>query len=334
MSYESKIVQRATARLEARRDRRERKRWELEQQLYRQEPRLRQLDMALRHTMVELTDLFTSGTPVAADGPEIADIRRRNLDLQAQRAELLHTLGYEADALDSAPSCALCGDTGWVGSKMCGCLKELCAQEQIKELSSLLSLTDDQTFDKARLDVYSDAVWPDMGKSPRANMESVIALCRGYAEQFGRFPLKNLFLSGATGLGKTFLSGCMAREVSQRGYSVVYDTAITLVAAFESRKFSRDAEEGRAARDDTRRYLGCDLLILDDLGSELTTPFVQSALYELINSRLVAGRATVISSNLTMDDVRERYSAQVASRLAGEYRTLPFFGEDIRLKRI
>ena len=153
MSYEPKIVQRATARLESRRDQRERKRWELEQQLYRKEPRLRQLDAALRHTMVELTDLFASGIPVAADGPEIAAIRRRNLDLQAQRAELLHTLGYEADVVDPTPACTLCGDTGWAGTEMCTCLKELCAKEQIRELSSLLNLSDAQTFENARLDV-------------------------------------------------------------------------------------------------------------------------------------------------------------------------------------
>lgn len=333
MSYEPKIVRRATARLEHRRDMRERKRWALEQQLYRQEPRLRQLDAALRSTMVELTDLIAAGKPVEADGPEIADIRRRNLALQAERAELLHGLGYEPDALDARPSCPVCGDTGWDGTEMCACLKALCAQEQIKELSSLLNLTGEQTFDKARLDVYSDTVWPDMGKSPRAHMEGVIALCRGYAEQFGHYPLKNLFLSGATGLGKTFLSGCMAREVSEQGFSVVYDTAIRLFAAFEAKKFSRDMDEGQKARDDTRRYLNCDLLILDDLGSELTSPLVQTSLYELINSRLLSDKATVISSNLTMDDVRSRYSPQVASRLAGEYRTLPFFGEDIRLKR-
>lgn len=329
MSYEPKVIQRALARLERRRDVRERKRWELEQQLYRREPQLRRLDAALRGTMVELTDLIAAGKPVEADGPEISDIRRRNLDLQAQRLELLKSMGVDPAALDAAPACPRCGDTGWADGEMCACLRELCTQEQIRELSSLLSLSEEQTFDRARLDVYSDQVWPAVGKSPRANMEGVVALCRSYAEQFDRFPFKNLFFSGATGLGKTFLSGCIAREVSQRGFSVVYDTAINLFAAFEARKFSRDEQ----ARDDTRRYLGCDLLILDDLGSELTTPFVQSALYELINTRLTAGKATVISSNLTMEDVRGRYSPQVASRLAGEYRTLPFFGEDIRLQR-
>ena len=329
MSYEPKVIQRALARLERRRDIRERKRWELEQELYRRAPELRRLDAALRGTMVELTDLIAAGKPVEADGPEISDIRRRNLELHARRLELLTTLGVNPADLDSTPACPRCNDTGWAEGEMCACLKELCTQEQIRELSSLLALSEEQTFDKARLDVYSADVWPAMGKSPRANMEGVIALCRGYAEQFGRFPFKNLFFSGATGLGKTFLSGCIAREVSQRGFSVVYDTAINLFAAFEAKKFSRDEQ----ARDDTRRYLGCDLLILDDLGSELTTPFVQSALYELINTRLTAGKATVISSNLTMEDVRGRYSPQVASRLAGEYRTLPFFGEDIRLQR-
>lgn len=329
MSYEPKVIHNAVARLERRRDVRERKRWELEQQLYHKEPRLRQLDAALRGTMSELTDLIAAGKPVAADGPEIADIRRRNLELQAQRAQLLHALGFEADALDAKPACSLCGDTGWAGTEMCSCLKALCAQEQIKELSSLLGLTDDQTFDKARLDVYSDQVWPDMGISPRKHMEFVLSRCRAYAEQFGRAAKKNLFFSGATGLGKTFLSSCIAREVSQRGFSVVYDTAINLFAAFEAKKFTRDEQ----AKDDTRRYLNCDLLILDDLGSELTSPFVQSALYELVNSRLVAGKATIISSNLTMEDVRARYSAQSASRLEGEYQVLPFFGEDIRLTR-
>ena len=333
MSYEPKIVQRASARLARRRDIRERKRYMLEQQLYKQEPRLAQLDRALRGTMVELTDLIAAGKPVNADGPEIAAIRIKNLDLQAQRAELLHTLGYATDALDDTPACPKCGDTGWVGTEMCGCLKELCAQEQLRELSSLLDLSEGQSFDNARLDVYSDQIWPDMGRSPRSHMEGVIAICRDYARQFGHFPLKNLFFSGATGLGKTFLSGCIAREVSEGGFSVVYDTAIHLFSVFEAKKFSRDADEGQQAKDGTRRYLNCDLLILDDLGSELTTPFVQSALYELINSRLVADRATIISSNLTMDDVRGRYSAQVASRLAGEYRTLPFFGEDIRLQK-
>ena len=333
MAFEPEIVQRAAARLERRRDERERRRCLLQRQLYQREPRLAQLDRALRGTMVELTDLIAAGRPVAADGPEIADIRERNLALQAQRAQLLGALGCAADALDDTPACPTCGDTGWAGTEMCTCLKELCAQEQLRQLTSLLSLTDEQSFDRLRLDVYSDLPWQGESRSPRENMRRVAAVCEGFARQFPDYPLKNLLLSGGTGLGKTFLSGCIAREVSERGFSVVYDTAIHLFAAFEAKKFSRDIQEGQQARDDTRRYLRCDLLILDDLGSELTTPFVQSALYELINSRLLADRRTIISTNLSMEQIAGRYTPQISSRIDGLFRELTFYGDDIRRQR-
>ena len=332
MSYDAAIVQRASARLARRKEIRERRRWDLEQELYRRQPRLRELDRAIGGTMAELAGLAISGKPIQADGPEIADIRRRNLELQAQRAELLHTLGYEPDALDPTPACTKCGDSGWAGAEMCTCLKELCAQEQMKALTALLNLTDEQDFDRLRLDVYSDQPWEGK-RSPRENMKRVVTVCEGFARRFPDYPLHNLLLSGGTGLGKTFLSGCIAREVSGHGYSVVYDTAISLFSTFEAKKFSRDLGQERQARDDTRRYLNCDLLILDDLGSELTTPLAQSTLYEVVNSRLQGGKHTIISTNLSMEQIGARYTPQVVSRLAGAYQELTFYGDDIRLMR-
>ena len=216
---------------------------------------------------------------------------------------------------------------------MCACLKELCAQEQMSALTALLNLTDEQDFDRLRLDVYSDQPWQGRNRSPRENMSRVVQVCEGYARQFPRYPLKNLLLSGGTGLGKTFLSGCIAREVASRGYSVVYDTAINLFAAFETRRFTRDAGEERQARDVTRRYLGCDLLILDDLGSELTTPLSQSTLYEVVNSRLQGERHTIISTNLSQEDIAARYTPQLVSRVGGLYQELTFYGDDLRLQR-
>ena len=332
MSYDAAIVQRASARLARRKEIRERRRWDLEQELYRRQPRLRELDRAIGGTMAELAGLAISGKPIQADGPEIADIRRRNLELQAQRAELLHTLGYEPDALDPTPACTKCGDSGWAGAEMCTCLKELCAQEQMKALTALLNLTDEQNFDRLRLDVYSDQPWEGK-RSPRENMKRVVTVCEGFARRFPDYPLHNLLLSGGTGLGKTFLSGCIAREVSGRGYSVVYDTAISLFSTFEAKKFSRDLGQERQARDDTRRYLNCDLLILDDLGSELTTPLAQSTLYEVVNSRLQGSKHTIISTNLSMEQIGARYTPQVVSRLAGAYQELTFYGDDIRRMR-
>lgn len=332
MAYEPEVMRKALARLERRRDQAERRRFLREQELYARAPRLRELDAALRGTMVDLARLATGGKPVAADGPELAALRARNESLQAEREQLLAGLGVSPAELDAAPVCPKCGDRGWTPEgRMCTCLRELCAREQIRSLTALLDLTDEQDFDKLRLDVYSDAPWQGNGRSPREQMARVIQVCEGFARQFPKYPLKDLLLSGGTGLGKTFLSGCIAREVSRRGYSVVYDTAINLFAAFETRRFTRDAEEGRQARDDTRRYLNCDLLILDDLGSELTSPLAQTTLYEVVDSRLKAGRHTVISTNLSKEQIARRYSPQLSSRIGGLYQELTFYGPDLRL---
>ena len=330
MGYEQSVLRRATARLEAQRKAREEAQERLRSEIYTKLPRVAAIDRELRRTITQIiaASLRDGSDPV----PAIGVIRDKNLSLQAEKAALLTEPGYPADALDDKPACPKCSDTGWVGANMCACLKALCTEEQIRELSKLLDLGE-QSFDSFRIDYYSQTPWPNRGISPRENMELIYEVCLNYAQKFGRFHYKNLFLSGAPGLGKTFLSGCIAREVSERGFSVVYDTAISLFAAFESRKFSRDMEEGRQARDETRRYLHCDLLILDDLGSELTTPFVQSALYELINSRLLADKRTIISTNLSIEQIAARYTPQIASRIEGLFQELTFYGEDIRLKR-
>ena len=331
MSYESTVMRQALARLERRRESRERRRYQLEQELYARSPALRQVDADLRGTVADLALLAAGPKPVEADGPEIAAIRERNEALQKERAGLLAEMGYGADALDAIPACPKCGDTGWADGQMCACLKELCAQEQLRALTALLNLTDEQDFDRLRLDIYSDRPWQGQARSPRENMKRIVQVCEGYAKQFPDYPLKNLLFSGGTGLGKTFLSGCVAREVSRRGYSVVYDTAISLFAAFEARRFARDAGEERQARDDTRRYLGCDLLILDDLGSEFTGPLAQASLYEVVNGRLQAGLHTIISTNLSLELIAQRYSPQLTSRIGGLYQELTFYGDDLRL---
>ena len=328
MAYEANVLRRATARLEEDRKRRDERLEARKREVYRRLPRVAEIDRQLKRTILEI--IAASLRAGSDPAPAIGAVRDKNLRLQAERTRLLLEQGYPADALDEKPACPKCGDTGWRGAEMCECLQRLCTEEQIKGLSRLLDLGE-QSFDTFLLDYYSPLPCPGRDLSPRQNMELVYEMCLNYAQKFGRFPIRNLFLSGAPGLGKTFLSACIARTVSENGFSVVYDTATNIFARFEAQKFSRDMDDTREARDETRRYLSCDLLILDDLGSEMTTPFVQSALYTLINTRLTAEKKTVISSNLSMDDVRRRYSPQIASRLEGEYRSLPFYGEDIRL---
>ena len=330
MAYDSQVLRRATARLKQQNAQRQQAREELRQRLFAETPELRDIDRQLRGTILDIVGsaLRTGRDP----GPALQVIRDKNMDLQQRQAQLLREAGYPPHALDDLPACPKCSDTGWVGAQMCDCLKILCAQEQVKELSKLLNVGE-QSFDQFSLDWYSPLPWPGESASPRENMELVYEVCLNYAQKFGKFFFQNLFLTGDPGLGKTFLSACIARTVAENGFSVVYDTATAIFSRFEEEKFARDTEEGRRAREETSRYLRCDLLILDDLGSEARTPFFQSALYTLVNTRLVEGRATVISSNLSMEGIRNRYSGQVASRLEGEYQTLRFYGEDIRLQR-
>ena len=328
MAYDGKVLRQATLRFDEDKQRRQEQQRQRQQQVYQQCPELEGIQREIRGTMGEIiASALRRGTDPL---PAIRVIRDKNLSLQKRRAELLAQLGYPEDYLSEKPRCPLCGDTGYRGDGLCSCLKKYYAQEQIRELSRMLDIGS-QSFDTFELDWYS----PDRGslpRSPRENAQRNLNLCRDFAARF-RPGRENLLLFGAPGLGKTFLSACIARTVSESGFSVVYDTAVNIFTRFEEQKFARDRLEAGEAKDETRRYLGCDLLILDDLGSELSTPFVQSALYTLINTRLTADKRTVISSNLTMDQVRARYTPQIASRLEGEYRVLPFYGEDIRLLR-
>ena len=189
-----------------------------------------------------------------------------------------------------------------------------------------------QSFETFSLSWYSDTYDPALGISPRKNMARILEICRNYAETFSQ-DSGSLLLTGDPGLGKTFLSAAIARVVSGDGWSVVYDTAGSIFRRFESQKFRREDEEEADA--DVERVLHCDLLILDDLGTEMTTAFVQSALYQIVNTRLMEKRATILSTNLSMvernNEIASRYSPQIASRIEGEYQVLPFFGEDIRI---
>jgi len=323
IALDGRLLARARAALEAKRRRKDELLERRTDNVYAWAPRIRALDAEIRESMSDLVGVALG----ANDEDQLEDIRLKNLELQEQRLAELKRAGFSEGYLSDEHMCRKCGDSGYVRTEMCACLMELYIEEQRGALSNLLKLGN-ETFDSFDLSYYDEAPAPDTGVSPRRNMEIIYETCVEYARKFG-VKAMNLFFNGAPGLGKTFLSACIARVVADCGYSVVYDMASTLFARFEDVKFSRtdDQEEARA---EVRRYLECDLLIIDDLGTELVTAFTKSVLYEIVNTRLITGKKTIISTNMSQEELRSNYTEQIVSRLEGEYTVREFRGEDIR----
>ena len=319
MAYSTEVVRRARERLAQARDDRQRENREHLALAYAQQPRLREIDKQLRMTMAKAARAVFAGGDAEA---LMNQAKEENLALQREREWILEEQ-FEPGFLDETPICSVCSGTGYVGSTMCDCLAELCRQEQKKELTFLSAGR--ESFDQFRLDYYSDKPTP-AGYSPRVVMEKTYQDCRRYAFGFN-MASGNLLFSGNTGLGKTFLSACIARSVADQGYSVVYESAGHLFAALEKARFEANEENRRAAA----KYTECDLLIVDDLGTELPGQFVTAALYSLINDRLLENKPTIISTNLNEDEIARRYNPQIASRLRGSYKRVAFVGDDIRL---
>ena len=323
MAYSSEVVRRARERLASAKADRESENREHLQRAYSMVPRLAEIDKQLRVTMASAVGaVFSVGGDVQA---AVNAAKEKNLALQAERENLVNEY-FEEGFLDDSPICNICSGSGYIGSNMCECLRELCRQEQKKELTFLN--VGRESFDQFRLDYYPDRIDPKLGVNIRAVMERTLQTCRRYAYSFSERS-GNLLFSGDTGLGKTFLSACIARTVADNGYSVVYESAGHLFSKLERAKFGGDEE----ARADADKYTACDLLIIDDLGTEMGGQFVTSALYTLINDRLLSRKSTIISTNLDVESLSKRYSPQIVSRLRGDYTRVAFLGDDIRVKK-
>ena len=321
MGYSMEVMQRARARLAAAKADRESENQQHLAEAYERVPRLREIDRQLRMTMAMAAQaVFASGGDVEN---AMEEAKNKNLSLQRER-EALVRMYFEEGFLDDSPICSRCGGSGYVGASMCECLAELCRQEQKQELGLLSGAK--EGFADFKLEYYSDVTDSKVGISPRDLMKRNLNICKRYADTFGAGS-GNLLFVGNTGLGKTMLGGCIAAAVAEKGYAVAYESANHLFTKLEKEKFN-PTEEAYAAAEKLR---SSDLLIIDDLGTELPGNFVTAALYTLINDRLLEGKATVVSTNLTIDEIKVRYSPQIASRLQGQYKLLLFLGEDIRV---
>ena len=319
MSYSKEVLSRARAILAQQKADRESENAARLHAAYARIPRLKEIDMALIGTMAQAAQAaFLQGTDGKA---ALEQVREKNLQLQQERKNLVQQL--EPGFLTEEPICPHCGGNGYVGAEMCQCLRALCVAEQRKEMGAAFKNAGLESF---LLDYYSDAVNPQLKVSPRFIMERTLDSCRRYARGF-TMDSGNLLLSGGTGLGKTHLALAIGAAVGEQGYTVCYETAASLFGKLEKAKFTPSEENNREAE----KLETCDLLILDDLGTELPGQFVTAALYGLLNARLLARRPMVITTNLNVEEAGKRYSPQIASRLYGEFKLLTFLGSDIRI---
>ena len=324
MAYSAEVMRRARQRLEnMRADRLSQNRQRLSE-AYAKVPRVKEIDLVMRQSMALAAQAaFQQGN----DGRQAMEqVKQANLALQEERKALI-AAHFGEGWLDEAFVCSHCGGTGYLGSQMCTCLQALCMQEQQKELSLLSG--SDASFSHFRLDYYPDRIDPKLGRSMRSVMEKTFALCRQYAENFSDYS-GNLLFSGDTGLGKTYLSACIAKAVAAKGYNVMYESAPQLFAKLEKARFHGD----EAAQQETEKYSACDLLIIDDLGTELTNSFVCSQLFLCINERIMRRKSTIISTNLPIKEFSNTYSERTFSRIASNYHMIKLIGEDIRIQKL
>ena len=284
---------------------------------------LRELDREL--SMTGLRIMAATMEKGADTRALIEKIKENNERLLVERAALLRAYGYPEDYTDVHYECEACGDTGYVDTKMCDCMKRALVLAGY-ESSGLGELIKTQSFDNFSLDWYKNnaEVYSKMVQS----FEKV----KKFADNFSADNYSNMIFIGGTGLGKTHLSTAVAKSVIDRHYDVLYVTATGMMGDFEQKRFGNSAIEGDAG--DTDRYYSADLLIIDDLGTEISNQFTTTCLYDVINTRIMTRKSTIISTNLVQDELRKRYWDRITSRIFGEYQPVIFVGTDIRRQKI
>lgn len=324
MGYSKEIYEQAMATLRERRTTEELRADERKQAFFRQYPRAREIEKELSSTAIQAARAVLKGRGTAET---LHELREQNQTLQDEFDALLSEAGLAADYLEPHYQCALCRDEGFVDGKMCACLKALMRTEACRKLNAQtpLSLSTFESFD---LKYYSDTPEPDQKLSQREHMEQVFQYCKNYADNFS-MQSPSLLFRGGTGLSKTHLSLAIANVVIQKGYGVVYDSVHNIMTTLERERFGKEA----SPEDTNRLLMECDLLILDDLGTEFSTSFVTASIYNLVNTRLMAQRPTIISTNLTLLELEKRYTERFVSRIIGHYVRLPFYGKDVRQQK-
>lgn len=320
MAYSNEIYNKAKRILEKRHDAAVMEADIRSAQIREEIPEINKIQAGLQQVGLEISQLFFYKQNT---DEKVAELRARSEALVEERSRLLKANGYRENAMKPQFVCEMCEDKGFINGRMCTCHKQLLKDLMRKEVSSFAPL-DKCTFDNFVLDYYSEQPMEN-AIIPRQRAEKIFDTCRKYAQNFS-LNSKNLIFFGGAGLGKTHLSLAIANVVINKGFNVCYGTSQNICDDLQSEQFGRTDNINYTKN----QVLGCDLLVLDDLGTEIDNQYSIATVYNIVNSRLLAGRPTIISTNYTFSKLEEKYDKRITSRLTGEYVPFYFIGNDIR----
>ena len=295
-------------------------------ELYMRIPRIAEIDKEMADLGLKLAQMILNHD--AAEGNTQA-IKEEQQALTREKDTLLYENGYDEGFFDEAFSCQKCQDKGKLDNKYCSCFKQAVISKYF-EMSNLGKSLENENFDAFNINYYSDIVDPSCGMSPKDNMARIWTISLNFVESFGA-QFENLLLHGDTGLGKTFLSNCIAKELLSRGHTVLYTGAGQLFRKVEDARFNKN--EDHLAQHFVSMAYDVDLLIIDDLGTEFATTVTKAEMFNFVNKRLLDKKPTIISTNLSPSDFEDFYTDRITSRFFGEYTFLHFFGDDIRIAK-
>ncbi len=292
-------------------------------EVYAKAPEFLEIERSIAECSVTSARKFFDG-----DESAISELKLQIAALRTRKASLLESLGYPADYLQPIYTCSDCKDTGFIDGERCHCFTQQ-AIDMIYTQSNIKDILAKENFSNFSFDYYSDTIVnPTTGLTSLANAKAAYTICQNFIDNFDK-TFANLYFYGDTGTGKTYLSNCIAKELLDKGHSVIYFTAFQLFDILSKGIFDKDNKAVAAHQN----IFDCDLLIIDDLGTELANSFTTSQLFLCLNERILRKKSTIISTNLNMGQIADIYSERVLSRISSCYTIIKMFGDDIRMKK-
>ncbi|OGO86497.1 MAG: hypothetical protein A2Y22_01210 [Clostridiales bacterium GWD2_32_59] len=289
-------------------------------------PRIKEIDAFLFNLGLRISKAIIDDP--ASSAKLLLEIQKETQILENEKKQLLKDHGYHKDHFNIKYSCKKCNDTGFIDNKRCACFEQELVQAAYTG-SNIKEILEQENFDNFDFKYYSDEKYPNQKLNPQENIKRIYQISHDFAHDFDK-QFVNLLFYGTPGTGKTYLCNCIAKDLLDKGISVLYLTAFELFELFADDKFNKNKEDAEERTSYIDSVFKVDLLIIDDLGTEWLTTLSSAELFNCINTRYLNRKSTVISTNLTIENLQKAYSDRIFSRLLGNYKPLEFYGRDIR----